>query len=260
MEPLVKLKRHGACGTIILNRPEKRNALSRETIQRIRQAIDDFHQEKAVRALLLTGSGEAFCSGLDLSEMRETLQEDDNMAQWHEDAVAYRGLLNDILLFPKPVISAVNGPALGAGAALVLASDIVIASDGAMFGFPEPRRGIVSGLAAPLLQFRIGGGRTSYLLLTAEPVAAQQAFEWGVYHELVAPDLLWARGSELSESISASAHEAIQLTKKTLNETVGEQLSAQLASGAAASAASRTTEAAQEGIRAFLDKRPPLWP
>ena len=260
MEPVVKLKKHGVCGTIILNRPGRRNALNRELIEKVRQAIDDFHQEKSVRAVLLTGSGNAFCSGADLAEIRETFTADKNLSRWHQDAILYRGLIGDMLQFPKPIIAAVNGPALGAGAVLALASDIVLASESAEFGFPEPRRGIVSGLAGPLLQFRAGGGRASYLLLTAKTIGAKQAEAWGLCHELVGESVLWARGAELAEEIAASAHEAIQLTKRTLNEMVGEQLSAQLASGAAASATSRTTEAAEEGVRAFLEKRPPLWP
>lgn len=260
MEPVVNLKKHGACGTIILNRPARRNALNRETLTQLRQAFDDFHQEKKVRAILLIGSGDAFCSGSDLTEIRETFDDEESMTRWHEDAVLYRGLLKDMLHFPKPIIAAVNGPAVGAGAALVLASDIVIACDSATFGFPEPRRGVVSGLAAPLLQFRVGGGRSSYLLLTTQLIDAARAADWGLYHEVVNANLLWARGAELANTIAESAHEAIQLTKKMLNETVGDHLSAQLASGAAASATSRTTEAAEEGVRAFLDKRPPLWP
>lgn len=260
MEPALKLKKHGACGTLILNRPQRRNALDRALIGQLRQAIDDFHQEKSVRALLITGAGDAFCSGVDLAEVSQTFADDEQLARWHEDAVLYRGLLNDMLRFPKPIIAAVNGPAVGAGAALVLASDIVVACNAATFGFPEPRRGIVSGLAAPLLQFRIGGGRTSYLLLTADMIDAALAAEWGVYHEIVETSMLWVRGTEIAASIASTAQEAIQLTKKNLNEMVGEHLSAQLASGAAASATSRTTEAAEEGVRAFLEKRPPLWP
>lgn len=259
METL-KLNRQESCGTIILNRPSKCNAANRMMLLEIRQAVEDFQQEKSVRAILLTGSGTAFCAGIDLAEVDETMREEDAFARWLSDAKLYRSVLDTLLLSPKPVIAAVNGTAAGAGAGLLLASDIVLASPEARIGFPETRRGLVSGVAAPLLQFRAGGGAASYLLLTSELVSAERAQQWGLVHELVEEAKLWARGNELANSFGQAAHEAIQLTKKTVNETIGEQLSAWMASGAAASASARTTEAAAEGVSAFLGKRPPQWP
>jgi enoyl-CoA hydratase/carnithine racemase len=260
MAHVISLKRHGACGSIILDRPEKKNALNRELLLELRQGVQDFQQQKSVRAIVLMSSSDVFCAGLDLHEMHETSKEEQPFGQWGEDAQLYRSVLNTILDCPKPIIAAVNGPALGAGAVLVLACDIVLASKQATLGFPEPRRGIVSGLASPLLQFRLGGSRASYLLTTCEPIEAERALQWGAFHELLDDTLLWARGNELANQVALSSQEAVQLTKKMLNETVGEHLRTQLASGAAASATARTTEAAEEGIAAFVQKRPPTWP
>jgi enoyl-CoA hydratase/carnithine racemase len=148
-------------GTIILNRPDKRNALTRQMIADLVQAFDDLHGERRVRAVILTGSGPAFCAGMDLAEMQETSQQPDALNQWHEDAVIYRELIDKMLLFPKPIIAAVNGPAVAGGAGLVLASDIVIGSPEAKFAFPEPRRGIVAGMVSPLLVFRIGASQAA---------------------------------------------------------------------------------------------------
>lgn len=260
MPQVITLKRHGACGSIVLDRPQKKNALNRQLLLELRQSLEDFQLQKSVRAVVLTGAGDTFCSGLDLQEMHETSKEEQPFGQWGEDAQLYRSVLNTILDCPKPIIAAVNGVALGAGAALVLACDITLGCKRATIGFPEPRRGIVSGLAAPLLQFRIGGSRAGYLLTTCEPLDAERAEQWGLFHELHDESLLWARGNELANQIANSPHEAVQLTKKMLNETVGESLRSQLASGAAASAAARTTEVAEEGIAAFVQKRPPSWP
>jgi methylglutaconyl-CoA hydratase len=143
---------------------------------------------------------------------------------------------------------------------LVLASDLVVGCPEAQFGFPEPKRGVVSGLCAPLLHFRAGGRHAARLLLTATAVSAERAVEMGLYDELVANDVLWARSMDLAKEISHTAPEAIQLTKRTLNEMIGEDLELHLSSGAAASATSRTTEAAKEGLAAFVEKRDPQWP
>jgi methylglutaconyl-CoA hydratase len=255
----VTVKVNAPSGTIILNRPDKRNALSRQMIANLVQAFDDLHQERRVRAVILTGSGSAFCAGMDLTEMQETAQQPDALNQWHNDAVIYRELIDKMLLFPKPIIAAVNGPAVAGGAGLVLASDIVIGTTDAKFGFPEPRRGIVAGMVSPLLAFRIGASHAANLLLTARTIEAAEAQRIGLYHEIVAGELVWARAQEIAGEIAKSAPEALQLTKKLLNETIGEHLSVQLSAGAAASATSRTTDAAREGLAAFLEKRDPKW-
>jgi methylglutaconyl-CoA hydratase len=257
--PLVKVNVHGAAGTIILNRPEKRNALSRAILTDLTQAFNDLHQERRVRAVILTATGSTFCAGMDLAEMAATAKSENAHAQWHEDAVLYRDLIDTMLHFPKPIIAAVAGPALAGGAGLVLASDIVVASPAASFGLPEPKRGLVAGIVAPLLAFRVGGGRAGYLLLTAETIGAEEAFRYGLVHEIVPDDKVWARGVEIANGCAAAAPEAVQLTKRILNETIGELLGTQLSTGAAASATARTTEAAAEGLAAFLEKRPPEW-
>jgi methylglutaconyl-CoA hydratase len=148
---------------------------------------------------------------------------------------------------------------MAGGAGLMLASDLVVAAPTARFGLPEPRRGLVAGIVSPLLVFRIGASHAANLLLTARTIEAAEAQRIGLYHEIVPEELVWARAHELAGQIAESAPEAIQLTKKMLNETIGEHLSTLLSAGAAASATARTTEAAREGLAAFLEKRPPRW-
>ena len=259
-EPLVRMNVSPPGATIILNRPEKRNALTRAMIAELSQALDDLHQERRVRAVILTGAGPAFCAGMDLGEMLETSRQSDAYAQWHRDAEMYLDLLLSMLRFPKPLVAAVNGPAMAGGAGLVLACDLVVAAESAAFGLPEPLRGIVAGMVAPLLHFRVGGGHTARLLLSAITLPAIEALRIGLFHEVVHPDHLWPRASELAAQCARCAPEALQLTKRLLNETIGEQLTTLLAAGAAASATARTTEAAAEGLAAFLEKREPNWP
>jgi methylglutaconyl-CoA hydratase len=257
---LVEVKKHVPSGTIILNRPEKRNALSRQSMSELLQAFEDFHLERHVRAVILTGAGDAFCAGMDLGEMLATTKQPDSYAQWHADAVQYKELIEAMLRFPKPIIAAVNGAAVAGGAGLVLASDIVVAGKNARFGLPEPQRGLVAGLVAPLLAFRVGGGHAAKLLLEAGLIDAEEALRVGLFHEIVDDDLVWARSHATAEQCAKSAPEALQLTKKMLNETIGDHLNVQLSAGAAASATARTTEAAAEGLAAFLEKRHPNWP
>ncbi|MDA1049974.1 MAG: enoyl-CoA hydratase/isomerase family protein [Planctomycetota bacterium] len=256
---LVELKKHVPSGTIILNRREKRNALSREMMAELRQALEDFRQERKVRAVILTGAGEAFCAGMDLEEMLATSKLPDAQSHWYNDAVQYKELIEAMLRFPKPIIAAVNGPAVAGGAGLVLASDIVVAGEGASFALPEPRRGLVAGLVSPLLTFRIGAGYAANLLLSARTIDAAEALRVQLFHELVKDDLVWARAHALAEECAKSAPESILLTKRMLNENIGEHLSVLLSAGAATSATARTTAAAQEGLAAFLEKRPPNW-
>jgi methylglutaconyl-CoA hydratase len=255
----ILVKKHVPSGTIVLNRPDKRNALSRKLLADLAQAFDDLHQERSVRAVILTGAGSSFCAGMDLAEMQATSQQPDAFAQWHADAVQYRELIDKMLHFPKPIIAAVNGPAVAGGAGLVLASDIVVAASEAKFGLPEPKRGVVAGMVAPLLVFRLGASHAANLLLTGRLIESAEAHRIGLVHEIVKQDLIWARPHEIATEIAFSAPESIQLTKRLLNETIGEHLATLLTVGAADSATARTTEAAREGLAAFLEKREPKW-
>lgn len=257
----VVIKVNHPSATIILSRPEKRNALTRQMLVDLTQAFDDLFQERKVRAVILTGAGSAFCAGMDLGEMHATAQQPEREAwdQWHDDAVAYRDLLDRMLRFPKPIIAAVNGPAIAGGMGLLLASDLVLAAPSAEFALPEPRRGIVAGIVSPLLFFRVGGSQSANLLLTARTIGAEEAHRIHLVHEIVASDLLWARGHALAGEIARCAPEAIQLTKRLLNETIGEHLETLLSAAAAASATARTTSAAAEGLAAFIEKREPKW-
>lgn len=258
--PLLRLHIQDHVGTVIINRPEKRNALNRELLAELQQMFEDLHLEKRVRAVVLTGAGTVFCAGMDLGEMLETRGLPNAAELWHSDASAYRDLIEYMLRFPKPIIAAINGPAMAGGAGLLLASDIVVAAEGATFGLPEPLRGIVAGLVAPLLAFRIGGGHAARLLLTAQTIDTAEAHRIGLFHETTKPDLLWPRATELATQCAKCAPPALLMTKRMLNETIGESMLIQLGAGAAVSATARTTEEAQEGLTAFVEKREPKWP
>jgi len=248
-----------AAGTIVLNRPDFGNALTRSMVQQLIEAFDDLYLEKRVRSIILTGAGSAFSTGADVAEMQASQDLDEPEEQWGADAADFRDLLVRMLEITKPIIAAVNGPALGGGAALVAAADLAVACPEAEFGLPDPRHGLVAGLAAPLICFRVGAGPAARMMLTGAAVNAAEAHRLGLFHELTSADTVWARAMELAAQCALGAPEAIQLTKRLLNETLGENLATQLSAGAVMAATARTTEAAKEGLEALLAGRPPQW-
>ncbi len=257
---MITVKVTAPTGTIILDRPAKCNALNRKMIEELSQAFDDLRQERKVRGIILTGSGPHFCSGLDLKEMHESATSDNAMEQWYADAQAMQQLVEQMLQLPKPIVAAVDGAAMASGFALVLACDLIVASHRATFSVPAPRLGLVCGLIAPLLYFRVGAALASQFLIGGNELAASEAKAVGLVQHVVESEQTWVRASTWIDSISEGAAESLQLTKKVLNEMVGEQLMTLLASGAAASATALTTEAAAEGLAAFAGKRPPKFP
>jgi methylglutaconyl-CoA hydratase len=259
----IDIRLHHPHATVVINRPDRHNALSLAMIEKLREAWFDLQQEKRVRGVILTGAGESFCSGRDLLEMAESGEDEarqmEDQQQWGEEANLVCDLLSDMLTFPKPIIASVNGPVHGLGVALVMASDLVIAASTATLSLPEPRRGLVAGVTAPLLSYRVGAGHAARLLLTSQPFDAEEMLRIGLYHEVVHADKVWARGAELAHQCAEGAPQAISLTKRLLLETVGEKLLTDLSNGALLGASARTTHAAREGLQSFVEHRDPEW-
>jgi enoyl-CoA hydratase/carnithine racemase len=255
----VQIRKDPPSGTVLINRPDKRNALSREIVAMLQQALQDFHQERSVRGVILTGAGETFCSGTDMVQLQATSEQKDAMQQWHEDVNSFRSLIELMLRFPKPVVCAANGPVVGSGLTLLLASDIVVASETTTVSIPESLRGLSPGFTIPLLSFRLGSSKAARLLFGGEMIDAATAKELGLFHEVVSEELVWAKSQEIISRVALTARESHQMTKQFLTETIGEQLLTQLSIAAANMAAARTTPAAKEGIAAFLEKREPDW-
>ncbi|QDU90890.1 2,3-dehydroadipyl-CoA hydratase [Pirellulimonas nuda] len=257
----VEVRVDAELGTVLLNRPERRNALSRSMIYELREALFDLHQERRVRAVILTGAGEAFCAGRDLRELATATEDPQaDQARWGEEVDELRELYLEMLRFPKPLVACVNGPALASGAGLVLACDIALAVESAVVGLPEARFGLVSGLVGPLLAFRIGAGAAARLMLTGEPCPAVEAMRLGIVHEVAADgQAARERSEQIGRQCALGSPEAVSLSKRLLIETIGEPMMSQLTGGAIAAAMARTTESAQEGLDAFLAGRPPEW-
>ncbi|MBX3420069.1 MAG: enoyl-CoA hydratase/isomerase family protein [Pirellulaceae bacterium] len=257
---MIDVKVAGQVGTIVLQRPERCNALDSQMLGRLAQALGDLHQERRVRGIVLAGAGAHFCAGMDLKHWHMQLNQNDAMQYWMADAQALQALILQMMQLPKPIVAAVDGVAIGSGLALVLASDLVVASHRATFSAATSKRGLVSGLVAPLAAFRGGASLAANLLIGGAQLTASDAKVHGLVHHVVDAEMIWVRAVHWIEKIAEGAAESTLMTKRVLNEMVGEQLACQLASGAAALATSLTTEAAAEGLAAFVDKRPAQFP
>jgi len=254
---MLRQQKQSPSGTIILDCPRNCNALSREMIAELIQAFGDFHREKSVRAIILTSTGPVFCSGVDLMQWSAIAKESEPFDQWQDAVSELQELIEVMLRFPKPIIAAIDGSVYGAGMALALACDLVVASTNSRFALPAASVGLVSGLVAPLLSFRCGAGVASRLLLGAETFDAAESHRVGIVHHLVSSELVWAKANELTTKIATGAAESVQLSKRLLNEMIGESLFSNLISGAAITATACCTDAAKEGLLAFSEKRPP---
>ncbi|MEL6106713.1 MAG: enoyl-CoA hydratase/isomerase family protein [Planctomycetota bacterium] len=248
--------------TIVMDRAEKRNALDRRLTSELGQAFSDLHQQKNVAAVVISGKGQDFCSGIDLAmlgdiaEMNPVEAQGEWIAVWTE----LTELCETILRFPKPVVAAVDGHAIGAGLALALATDLVVLSRTARLSANAAARGLIGGVTAPLLSFRFGASIAARMLLTASAIEADEAHRLGMCCEVVESDQVWVAANGWAKRCTAGPHESVLATKRMLNENIGETLLTHLASGAITGATLCSTESASEGIRAFVEKRDPEWP
>jgi len=250
--------KHGVAW-LTLNRPEKRNALTRTLLAELLVDVRRMAANSEVRVILLNSTGPVFCAGMDLAEMQEVAQSPDAEMFWQQDAQLFCDLLTALFTAPKPVIAVLQGPVLAGGVGLVLACDLVLAADTAFFSLPEPRRGIVASIVTPLLAYRATAGGASSLLLSGERIAAPRARECGLCHDVVTAEELSERTDELISAVLSGSPQALAETKHQLMATAGANVVQQLEAAVDASAAARKTTDAREGLAAFLEKRSPHW-
>lgn len=259
---LVDVKVHAPTATILMDRKDSGNAIDDRMADDLSQALSDLHQEKRVRAVILSGSGDDFCRGIDVGQLQQhTIKESlDAMPHWIEHWQRVGELIEQFLRFPKPMIAAVDGAAWGSGFALALASDLIVASRSATFAVPAVRRGMIGGVVAPLLAFRCGGAIAARMLMTGEPMTSRAAMRCGLVTLRPPSAQIWVAANDLANRCAQSPPIPLAATKRMLNETIGETLLTQISVGAAASATACSTETAAEGMTAFVEKREPKWP
>ncbi len=247
---------HGAIRTITLHRPERRNAMTPEMQDELIAALQECAASSA-RVLVLSGAGEAFCSGLDLSILAQ--MNDKPPAEYRADAERIAQLFVTLYELPIPTIAAVHGPAIAGGAGLAVACDFTIAAHEAKFGFTEVRIGFVPALVSAFLALKIGGRYLRDLLLTGRIVGAQEAHRIGLIDEVVHHPDLAARVQEFAECLLANSPESMAATKRLLIVQNKAWLDAAIAAALEENSRSRETADFREGIAAFLEKRKPHW-
>jgi methylglutaconyl-CoA hydratase len=242
--------------TITLNRADKRNAISYELIDDLMAALRQA-AGSAAQAVLLTGAGKAFCSGMDLDNLKQLT------GRTHEqdlkDSETMAALFRALYDCPKPTIAAVNGPAIAGGTGLATLCDFTLAAPEAKFGYTEVRIGFVPAIVSSFLIANIGEKRARDLLLTGRIFGAEEAHRLGLVNEIVAPEQLLPRARELAMQLMENSPASLQATKKLLSGYTREQLDRQVAQAVEANAAIRRTADFKEGITAFLEKRKPTW-
>ena len=246
----VDVKVHEGVGTILIGRRERRGAIDPVLIEDLDTALGDLHLENRVRAVVIAGAGDYFSSGWDTDMVRRiaAVEPPDDAAQWMRIWQRWVELLEAVLRFPKPVIAAVDGPAIGAGLALACAADVVVASDSAAFAAPATRMGLVGGVTATLMVFRVGAAGAARWCLTGEPFDARSAAAMGLCDPPVPSDQIWVAGQTIGRSIAESTPESVALTKRAINEVVAEDLYAHLHSAAASAATLAVTDAGRERL------------
>ena len=260
MPELLKLRFERDIATIQLDRPEKRNALSRQLLTELNDAVNEVQNHSSLRALVIEASGTVFCAGMDLSEMLSRKNSADPDAEWQADSDIYNELVDSIFQLEIPTLAKVQGPVLAGGMGLMLACDMVIASDQAFFQLPEPRRGIVAAMVTPLLAYRSSVSAAHFMLLAGTRISAEEGATLGFVHQVAPMQDLDDLVSKLIQSILESSSSALQMTKKHLRGLSNAQtVSEQIQQSATVSAAARNSVDAREGLAAFLEKRSPNW-
>jgi enoyl-CoA hydratase/carnithine racemase len=244
----------GTVAHIRLDRPEKLNAIDRPLSAGLRETLERLDAEDSVRAIVLSGSGRAFCVGADLNAV-ESADADAHRA-WVDEL---GGLYERLRASRKPIVAAVHGYALGAGLGLALACDALVCAEDASLGAPEVEHGLVPGFLLVYLRESAGLRVALELVLSGRRFSGEEAVALGLANEAVPYARLEDRARELAESFSTGSPNALRVTKHLFYDTLGLPHAQQAAAGRDAVLAARNTDDAREGAAAFRERRPPRW-
>lgn len=245
-----------AIATLTLNRPDKRNAISYELIGDLLRALDEVKASSA-QVLILTGAGRAFCSGMDLENLKTLIGR--TPEQNLQDSRTMVSLFRALYEFPKPTIAAVNGAAIAGGTGLALLCDFTLAVPEARFGYTEVRIGFVPAIVATFLLRQVGEKVARDLLLTGRIFDAAEAERLGLVKEIISQEKLMDRARELASGLMESSPLSLFYTKRLLTDHARAALDAQIEAAIRENAGIRSTNDFREGISSFLEKRKPQW-
>ena len=225
----VIVEKNGPIKTVWMNRPEKRNALNTALTQALLDALRAADADDAIGCVVLTGAGQGFCAGADLAEFKDLTPEKQHLVEARAELT-----MQLHLVFPKmakPVVTAINGAAMGGGAGLAIAGDLAVMAENATLGYPETKHGIVAAIVMANLVRQAGRKAAFELVGTGEPVNAQRALALGLVNRVVPSAELMAAALQLAQKLAAVSRPAMQLTKQLFHEAADLPLEAALARG-----------------------------
>jgi 2-(1,2-epoxy-1,2-dihydrophenyl)acetyl-CoA isomerase len=253
----VLVERRAGYRVITLNRPQRLNAFTEPMHQALKGALAEAETDESCRALLLTGAGRGFCAGQDLNER---VAADGTVIVGNAIETYYNPLIRRLRELPFPVVAAVNGVAAGAGANVALACDIVLAARSATFVQAFAKLGLVPDAGGTwILPRLVGPARARGLALTAEPLPAEKAEAWGLIWKMVEDGALMEEAHKLCRHFATAPTVGLALTKRLLDQSWGNDLDTQLDLERDSQHEANLTADYAEGVRAFLDKRAPVF-
>lgn len=249
----------GSIATLTLNRPERLNALDYALKDEVLKVLDMAAREEDVRVLILTGAGRAFCAGADMRDVLLRGLDMDPEARERQEVRSFNELVRAMRHLEKPIIAAVNGPAVGGGCCLALAADIRIAAPTARFGMVFVRLGLSSADMGGtfLLPRLVGLAQASELLLTGEIIDVERAERLGLVNRLVPAEQLMPTARAFAERLAAGPPIGLALTKRALNRSLGMDIAEHLDYEAYVQSQCMLTADHREGVEAFVNKRAP---
>ena len=246
--------------TLTLNRPEKRNSLTRELMSEITAAIAAAARDPNVRVVVLAANGPAFCAGHDLKELTAHRSDADGGRKFYEDTMRQcSGMMQSIVRCPKPVIARVHGIATAAGCQLVASCDLAVATDSARFATPGVNIGLFCSTPMVALSRNLSRKHAMEMLLFGEMQSAERAEQIGLINKVVPEDEIDAEVERFAEKIACKSSYAIAIGKEAFYEQVENKLSDAYDYASDVMVRNMLAEDAEEGIGAFLDKREPKW-
>jgi methylglutaconyl-CoA hydratase len=247
----LRIDRQGAVGRISLARPEKKNAIDRETAVELFEALGRLESDGQVRIVHLTGDGEDFCVGADIEALGAMLDQPADVQR--QDAEAYGRVLLAMRALMKPVVCSVRGRALSAGAGLALASDIVLGHADAEFGFPEVRIGFVPALLMPMLRRTVGEKRAADLVLTGRVIGAEEAEQVGLISRSLPAATYEADVDAVLAGLSRLSPTALALTKWLHYKLDSLSFEDGVAAGVVTNVEARATEDFRDAVRRLIE-------
>ena len=249
---ILKVHENGGIVTLLLNRPERRNALNRALVDALTAALEDARGREEVRVILLRGSGPDFCAGADLKELEGML--DQSREAGLEDSRRLGALLLAMRRHPKPIVAVVHGRALAGGCGLATACDLVLAREDAELGYPEVHLGFVPAMVMAILRRKVTEGKAFELVTLGRRIAAPEAHRIGLVNTVIPRDGFEEEVSAIAAEIAGKPASALALTKGLLYEQADLPVEEGIERGAHVNVEARQTEACREGVRSFLAK------